>query len=256
MRELRAASHGCPTRHRSRRWNDDDHRDPRRFHFGGRSGSLSDPRRAATTARSAGSLHQPTRAAWPLSCGAGPAACGKRPASSSLVAGHRGRGRRLGPQGAKRDPEMQIAVMQPDVAALIANGQPLTLFGDALFLELDLSTANLPAGSRLRVGAALLEVTPAPHNGCRKFQARFGAEALRFVSQPAVAASQSARDLHAGRRTGRRPAGRSGRGAGTRVSGMAQAVRRLNCAARSRTRSCCGMGRHADSGVRACSERP
>ena len=85
---------------------------------------------------------------------------------------------------AQRDPQMQIAVMQPDVAALIANGQPLTLFGDALFLELDLSTANLPAGSRLRVGAALLEVTPAPHNGCRKFQARFGAEALRFVSSP------------------------------------------------------------------------
>jgi len=85
---------------------------------------------------------------------------------------------------AHRDPEMQIAVMQPDVATLIANGQPLALFGDCLFLELDLSTANLPAGSRLRVGAALLEVTPAPHNGCRKFQARFGAEALRFVSSP------------------------------------------------------------------------
>ena len=85
---------------------------------------------------------------------------------------------------AQRDPEMQIAVMQPDVATLIANGQPLTLFGDCLFLELDLSTANLPARSRLRAGEALLEVTPAPHNGCRKFQARFGAEALRFVSSP------------------------------------------------------------------------
>jgi MOSC domain-containing protein YiiM len=82
---------------------------------------------------------------------------------------------------AQRDPEMQIAVMQPDVAALIANGQPLTLFGDSLFLELDLSAANLPTGTRLRVGAALLEVTPAPHNGCRKFQARFGQDALRLV---------------------------------------------------------------------------
>jgi MOSC domain-containing protein YiiM len=82
---------------------------------------------------------------------------------------------------AQRDPEMQIAVMQPDVAALIANGQPLTLFGDSLFLELDLSAANLPTGTRLRVGAALLEVTPTPHNGCRKFQARFGQDALRLV---------------------------------------------------------------------------
>ena len=85
-------------------------------------------------------------------------------------------GRRAG-----RDPQMQISVMQADVAQLIANGQPLVLFGDNLFLELDLSAANLPAGSRLRVGEALLEVTPMPHNGCRKFQARFGPDALRFV---------------------------------------------------------------------------
>jgi MOSC domain-containing protein YiiM len=82
----------------------------------------------------------------------------------------------------EKDPQMQIAVMQADVAELIANGQPLTLFGDSLFLELDLSAANLPAGSHVRVGAATLEVTPMPHNGCRKFQARFGKDALRFVS--------------------------------------------------------------------------
>ena len=83
---------------------------------------------------------------------------------------------------AERNPQMQIAVMQSGVAALVANGQPLALFGDSLFLDLDLSTGNLPTGSRLRVGAALLEVTPEPHNGCRKFQARFGPDALRFVS--------------------------------------------------------------------------
>ena len=82
----------------------------------------------------------------------------------------------------QRDSGMQIAVMQADVAKLIANGQPLTLFGDNLILELDLSASNLPAGTRLRVGGALLEVTPFPHNGCKKFQARFGPDALRFVS--------------------------------------------------------------------------
>ena len=80
--------------------------------------------------------------------------------------------------------EMQIAVMQRDIAELIANGQPLTLFGDNLFLELDLSTANLPIGSRLRAGDAVLEVTPMPHNGCLKFRARFGDDALRFVAMP------------------------------------------------------------------------
>jgi len=81
-------------------------------------------------------------------------------------------------------PEAQLAVMQHAVAALIANGQPLPLFGDNMFLDLDLSAANLPIGSRLRAGAALLEVTPKPHNGCHKFQGRFGADALRFVAHP------------------------------------------------------------------------
>lgn len=85
-----------------------------------------------------------------------------------------------------RDPERmidaQICGMQRDVAELIANGQPLTLFGDSLFVELDLSAANLPTGSRLRVGDAIVEVTPMPHNGCAKFKARFGADALFFVN--------------------------------------------------------------------------
>lgn len=80
------------------------------------------------------------------------------------------------------DPEAQLAVMQRDVAELIANGQPLTLFGDNLILDLDLSTGNLPAGSRLQVGGAVLQVTPQPHNGCKKFRARFGDDALRLVS--------------------------------------------------------------------------
>ena len=80
------------------------------------------------------------------------------------------------------NPDGQMAVMQADVAKLIANGQPLELFGDQLFLELDLSVENLPTGSRLRIGQATVEVTPLPHNGCRKFRARFGFDALQFVS--------------------------------------------------------------------------
>jgi len=87
-------------------------------------------------------------------------------------------GRQQGPHA-----ERAITVMQIDVAELIANGQPLVLFGDNLFLSLDLSVDNLPAGSRVLVGAAVLEVTPMPHNGCRKFRGRFGADALRFVSK-------------------------------------------------------------------------
>jgi hypothetical protein len=80
--------------------------------------------------------------------------------------------------------DAQIAVMQASIARLFANGQSLALFGDCLILDLDLSTANLPAASRVQVGQAVLEVTPLPHTGCLKFRARFGPHAHRFVSSP------------------------------------------------------------------------
>jgi MOSC domain-containing protein YiiM len=83
-------------------------------------------------------------------------------------------------------PEAQLAVMRMDVAELIAHGQPVPTFGDNLYVDLDISAANLPAGTRIRVGEALVEVTPMPHNGCKKFNARFGSDALRFVSNPAT----------------------------------------------------------------------
>ncbi|MCI0344126.1 MAG: hypothetical protein L0221_01600 [Chloroflexi bacterium] len=77
-----------------------------------------------------------------------------------------------------------ITVMQAAIAELMANGQPLVLFGDNLFLDLDLSTSNLGVGSRVRVGTAILEVTPKPHSGCGKFSGRFGVDALRLTATP------------------------------------------------------------------------
>ena len=79
-------------------------------------------------------------------------------------------------------PDAQITVMREDFGRLAANGQPLSLFGDNLIVDLDLSRANLPTGSRLRLGGALLEVTPEPHTGCRKFRQRFGGDALRITA--------------------------------------------------------------------------
>ncbi len=82
------------------------------------------------------------------------------------------------------NPENQITVMRADVARLVANGQPLTIFGDNLLVELDLSASNLPSGSRLRIGNALLEVTPLPHTGCAKFRQRVGEAALALTADP------------------------------------------------------------------------
>jgi MOSC domain-containing protein YiiM len=82
------------------------------------------------------------------------------------------------------NPEAQLTVIRHDVVELLANGQPLTTSGDNLVVQLDISAANLPVGTRLRVGEAVVEVSPKPHNGCHKFQGRFGADALRFVQAP------------------------------------------------------------------------
>jgi MOSC domain-containing protein YiiM len=58
----------------------------------------------------------------------------------------------------------------------------MALAGDQLYVDLDLSVGNLPAGSLLAVGQAVLRVSEAPHLGCAKFVERFGAEAMRFVN--------------------------------------------------------------------------
>lgn len=81
------------------------------------------------------------------------------------------------------DPEMQLNIMNARVAALVAGSRERwPLAGDQLYLDLDLSAANLPPGTRLRLGEALLEVTPPPHTGCRKFVSRFGKDAMKFVN--------------------------------------------------------------------------
>ena len=83
-------------------------------------------------------------------------------------------------------PDMQLNLMNARVSALVA-GRPerRQLAGDQLHVDLDLSPANLPPGTRLSIGSAVIEVTDQPHRGCAKFAARFGKEALSFVNAPA-----------------------------------------------------------------------
>jgi MOSC domain len=80
-------------------------------------------------------------------------------------------------------PDMQLNVMNARVAALVAaDDDRRQLAGDQLYLDLDISEANLPPGTRLALGSAVIEVTDQPHRGCAKFAARFGHEALKFVN--------------------------------------------------------------------------
>ena len=80
-------------------------------------------------------------------------------------------------------PEMQINIMNSRATALVAQEKDRwPLAGDQLYIDMDLSKENLPAGARIQVGSAVLEVSPLPHTGCHKFVSRFGVDAASFVN--------------------------------------------------------------------------
>jgi hypothetical protein len=83
----------------------------------------------------------------------------------------------------KAHPDMQINLMNARVIALVAGDKSnWPLAGDQFFVDFDLSDDNLPPGTRLGIGDAVLEITAEPHLGCKKFTARFGLEAMKFVN--------------------------------------------------------------------------
>ena len=80
---------------------------------------------------------------------------------------------------------MQLNIMNARVIALVAQKKARwALAGDQLYMDLDLSAENVPPGTRLSLGEAVIEVTDQPHTGCKKFAARFGLDALKFISSP------------------------------------------------------------------------
>jgi hypothetical protein len=82
-------------------------------------------------------------------------------------------------------PDKQLNIMNSRAIALMARiPERWPLAGDQLYIDLDLSADNLPPGTRLKLGEAIIEVTAEPHTGCRKFLARFGRDAVKFVNSP------------------------------------------------------------------------
>ena len=95
----------------------------------------------------------------------------------------RARGSSRSPDGSA-NPDAQLTLMNARAAELVAGSRERwPLAGDQLFVDLDLSVENLPAGTRLGVGRAVVEVTAEPHTGCAKFSARFGSDAITFVNK-------------------------------------------------------------------------
>jgi hypothetical protein len=83
------------------------------------------------------------------------------------------------------NPEAQITIMNSRTIELLAQiEERWSLAGDQLFIDMDLSADNLPPGTRLSLGSAVIEVSSAPHTGCKKFAVRYGTDATKFVNSP------------------------------------------------------------------------
>ncbi|HEY1456604.1 MAG TPA: MOSC domain-containing protein [Candidatus Dormibacteraeota bacterium] len=96
----------------------------------------------------------------------------------------RSRGSSRTPDGGP-NPQAQITVMNARVAEAVAGGlDRWPLAGDQLYVDFDISRSNLPTGSRIQIGSAVIEFSETPHTGCAKFSARFGVDALKFVNTP------------------------------------------------------------------------
>ncbi len=104
------------------------------------------------------------------------------PAEGLVGDNWKSRGSSRTPDGSA-DPDMQLNVMNARCAALVAqDNNRWQLAGDQLYVDLDLSEDNLPPGTRLSLGAAVIQVSEQPHTGCGKFVSRFGADAMKFVN--------------------------------------------------------------------------
>lgn len=81
-------------------------------------------------------------------------------------------------------PEMQVTMINSRVLDLITAGDSsrMAVPGDQLVVDFDLSRENIPPGTKLNIGSAIIEVTEAPHTGCAQFVGWFGADAMRFVN--------------------------------------------------------------------------
>lgn len=79
----------------------------------------------------------------------------------------------------------QLTIMNSRVIALLAQDEARwPLAGDQLYIDMDLSDDNIPPGTRLALGSAVIEVSAQPHTGCKKFSSRFGVDAIKFVNSP------------------------------------------------------------------------
>lgn len=83
------------------------------------------------------------------------------------------------------NPDQMLTLMNARAIAALADRERWPIAGDQLFVDFDLAEASVPAGTRLSIGTALLEISPKPHTGCAKFTERFGSDATKWLNTEA-----------------------------------------------------------------------
>ncbi len=86
------------------------------------------------------------------------------------------------------DPRNQVSLISARVLDLVWRSRNPRLHpGDNIAVDLDLSHANLPTGTLLKAGTAILRVSDEPNDGCAKWKVRCGRDAHTWVRAKATA---------------------------------------------------------------------
>ena len=83
------------------------------------------------------------------------------------------------------DPRIQVSILPQRVLDLMWRDRTATAHpGDTIVADLDCGIANLPEGTLIQTGSAVLQVSGIFNEGCIKWKARFGADARAFIDAP------------------------------------------------------------------------
>jgi hypothetical protein len=80
------------------------------------------------------------------------------------------------------DPRIQVSLLPSRVMDLVWQDKSMPHPGDPIVADLDMSFANLPIGTLIQAGTAVLRVSDLPNNGCAKWKVRYGADAMAWVT--------------------------------------------------------------------------
>ena len=83
------------------------------------------------------------------------------------------------------DPRIQVSILPLRVMDLVWRDREASPHpGDPIVADLDCSEVNLPEGTLIEAGTAVLRVSSVFNEGCVKWKARYGADARAFIDAP------------------------------------------------------------------------